>query len=148
MNKKFGFIFLLLAMFSMVKAKDNWENCFTDGLNATGILDVQFTPDPIFSPGPRVTTFKIKGDIGNLGASHGNVFSNYAGVNVDYMSNPEGNNPAYLFPVQPGQNSDGKFRFPVKISMELETGALEYHWNNQWNTGSLEHWNFGGTSEN
>ena len=45
------------------------------------------------------------------------------------------------------KTSDRKFRFPVKISPELETGILEYHRNNQWNTGSLEHRNFNGTSE-
>ncbi|RIB06707.1 hypothetical protein C2G38_492108 [Gigaspora rosea] len=122
MNKNFSLIILLLAIFSMVKANDNWENCFTDGLNATGILDVQFDPDPIFAPGPKVTTFKIKGDIGNLGAEHGNIFSNYAEVTVDYMSNPEGNNPAYLFPVPPGQKN-----FEMELDIATHSSVLQNH---------------------
>src|SRR6266498_1775782 len=43
--------------------------------------------------------------------------------------------------------SDGKFWFLVKISLELETEALEHHWNTHWNNESPEHWNFDGSSE-
>ncbi|RIB26972.1 hypothetical protein C2G38_2029767 [Gigaspora rosea] len=109
-------------MFSMVKANDNWENCFTDGLNVTGILNVQFTPDPITSPGSKVTTFNITGDIGNLGAAHGNVFSNYAVVTVDYMSSPEGSNPAYKFPVPSGQK-----QFEMEVDIATHSSVLQNH---------------------
>ena len=36
--------------------------------------------------------------------------------------------------------SDGKFRFPVKILLEMETGILEYKWNK---FGILEYLEFG-----
>ncbi|CAG8648705.1 15274_t:CDS:1 [Gigaspora margarita] len=106
----------------MVNANDNWENCFIDGLNVTGYFDIQFNPDPIYSPGPRVTTFKIKGDIGNLGASHGNVFSNYAELSVNYVSDPEGNNPAYLFPVPPGQK-----QFEMEVDIATHSSVFQNH---------------------
>ena len=41
---------------------------------------------------------------------------------------------------QPLPPSDGKFRFPVKILLEMETGILEYKWNK---FGILEYLEFG-----
>ncbi|CAG8854191.1 2768_t:CDS:1, partial [Gigaspora margarita] len=62
------------------------------------------------------------GDIGNLGASHGNVFSNYAVVTVDYISNPEGNNPAYMFPVPPGQK-----QFEMEVDLATHSSVFQNH---------------------
>ncbi|RIB06711.1 hypothetical protein C2G38_2216395 [Gigaspora rosea] len=49
-------------------------------------------------------------------------FSNYAVVTVDYMSNPEGNNPAYLFPVPPGQKD-----FKMELDIATHSSVLENH---------------------
>ncbi|CAG8712317.1 9067_t:CDS:2 [Gigaspora margarita] len=65
MNKNFTFILILFALFSIVKANDGWINCNALGTNAT-TFDVEFSPDPITSPGPKTTNFKISGKIGNL----------------------------------------------------------------------------------
>ncbi|CAG8812139.1 29121_t:CDS:1, partial [Gigaspora margarita] len=48
MNKNFSFIFILLAIFSVVTANGGYESCYE---NDVPDLSVDFQPDPISSPG-------------------------------------------------------------------------------------------------
>ncbi|RIB15513.1 hypothetical protein C2G38_2093014 [Gigaspora rosea] len=104
MNKNFTIIFILLTIFSMVKANDGFKNCNVLGSNVT-MFDVQFNPDPITAPETSTTNFKISGDIGDFGADHGNIFSLGAYVTVQYRSNSIGVDPYYEFPIPAGNKN-------------------------------------------
>ncbi|CAG8552422.1 2181_t:CDS:2 [Gigaspora margarita] len=103
-------------------SNENWENCFTDGLNTTRLLDVQFSSDPIYSSGPRATSFNISGDIGNQDALHGDVFFNYAAIIVDYKSDLKNSNPSYSFNVLPGQK-----QFFMEVDIPTHSSVLQKH---------------------
>ncbi|RIB05731.1 hypothetical protein C2G38_2218854 [Gigaspora rosea] len=110
-------------MFSIVKANVPWQNCSIEGSSVIA-FDVQFSPDPITKPGKDVTTFTVSGSIirsngTSQGSSHGDVFSKYAAVYVDYVSNFEnGNKASFRFPVPTG-NKDFSMQFHIATPFSI-----------------------------
>ncbi|KAF0535464.1 hypothetical protein F8M41_009586 [Gigaspora margarita] len=99
-------------MLSIVKANPSFEDCSIEGLN-TSTIDINFSPDPITSPGPSVTTFNISGDIGA-----GSLFSLNAVLFIEYLSSIDGTNPGLSIPVPSGQQT---FSMQLYISTPINT---------------------------
>ncbi|RIB21465.1 hypothetical protein C2G38_2243920 [Gigaspora rosea] len=109
-----------------------WANCSIEGIS-TIAFDVQFSPDPITKPGKDVTTFTANGGIirsngTSQGSSHGDVFSKYALIHVDYVSSIEGGHKAsFKFPV-PSGNKDFSMQFHIATPFStLQNHILKFN---------------------
>ncbi|CAG8715234.1 17358_t:CDS:1, partial [Gigaspora rosea] len=87
MNKNFSFIFILLAIFSVVTPND-YESCFEQDVPN---LEVSFQPDPIPAPGTgNPTIFTVTGT-----ALNNSIFVDTDLIEFNYYSNFLESNPSY-----------------------------------------------------